>query len=82
MLINLFGFLEDDFVGRLIIVDDSQPVGTLAGQLQAWGPDLYPTPIVDPHIANEQGVVLDCASTIFDSGLSPGALFRVERPLA
>ena len=78
MLINLYGFLEDDFVGRLIIVDDSQPVGSLAGQLQAWGPELYPSPIADPHVTNEQGEVLDSTSTILDSGLTPGALFHVE----
>jgi hypothetical protein len=77
VLINLYGFLEDDFVGRLIIVDDGQPVAALVTQLQAWGPDLYPTAIRDPYVTNEQGAVLDTTSTILDSGLSPGALFRV-----
>ena len=77
VLINLYGFLEDDFVGRLIIVDDSQSVATLATQLQAWGPDLYPSPIRDRRITNEQGTVLDPTSTISNSGLTRGALFHV-----
>jgi hypothetical protein len=77
VLINLYGFLDDDFVGRLIIVDDGQSVATLATQLQAWGPDLYPSPIRDPHITNEQGAVLNATLTILDCGLTPGALFHV-----
>ena len=78
MLVHLYGFLQDDFVGRVIIVDDSQPVGTLATQLQAWGPDLYPTrSIHDAGVTNEQGALLDPSATILDSGLTRGALFRV-----
>ena len=78
MLVHLYGFLQDDFVGRLIIVDDGQPVGTLSTQLQAWGPDLYPAASIrDAKITNEQGTLLNPSATILDSGLTPGALFHV-----
>jgi hypothetical protein len=77
VLVHLYGFLQEDFVGRLIIVDDNQPVGALARQLQAWGPDLYPTTSIrDANISNERGALLDPSATILDSGLTPGALFR------
>lgn len=78
MLINLYGFLEDDFVGRVIIVDGKRTVSNLATQLLGWGSDLYPSTVHDPQITNEQGAVLDPGATILESGLTSGALFRLR----
>ena len=80
MLINLYGFLEGDFLGRVIVVDSGRTVQALADQLQAWGPDLYPRPIAAPSVTNEHGVVLDPASTLTEAGLSGGDIFQVRGP--
>jgi hypothetical protein len=77
VLINLFGFLEGDFLGRVIVVDSGQTVRKLADQLQAWGPDLCPLPMESPEVTNELGIVLDPTSTVTDAGLSAGDIFRV-----
>jgi hypothetical protein len=78
VLIHLYGFLEGDFLGRVIVVDSGRTVRKLADQLQAWARDLYPLPIAEPSVTNEQGVVLDPASTLTDAGLSAGDIFHVR----
>lgn len=75
---NLYGFLESDFLGRVIVVDSGRTVEALADQLQAWGPDLYSRPIEDRTVTNEQGVILDPASTVTEAGLSAGDIFHVQ----
>ena len=55
MLIDLHGYLSDDFVGRVIVIDNAQTVQALAERLRAWGPDLYPRPVVSAAVSNERG---------------------------
>ena len=38
MLVYLFGYLADDFFGRVLVVPSGHTVGQLARQLIAWGP--------------------------------------------
>jgi hypothetical protein len=78
VLISLYGFLEGDFLGRVVVVDNTQSVRALADQLQAWARDLYPSPIAAPTVTNEQGVALDPASTLTDAGLNAGDIFHVR----
>jgi hypothetical protein len=78
VLIHLYGFLEGDFLGRVIVVDSAQTVLGLAVQLQAWARDLYPCPTAAPTVTNEQGVLLEPASTLTDAGLSAGDIFHVR----
>jgi hypothetical protein len=77
MLIHLYGFLEDDFLGRVIVVDNDRPVGVIADQLQAWGPDLHPRRIPAATVTNEYGDVLDPTSSLIDVGLIAGDIFHV-----
>ena len=78
MLINLYGFLEGDFLGRVIVIDRGGTVEALADQLQAWGPDFYPRPVEGRTVTNEQGVILDPAWTLTDAGLTGGDIFHVQ----
>jgi hypothetical protein len=77
LLIHLYGFLEGDFVGRVIVVDQARSVGAVADQLQAWGPDLYPRRMSDPTVTNERGAVLNLTSSLSDAGLGAGDIFHV-----
>jgi hypothetical protein len=79
LLIYLYGFLEGDFLGRVIVVDRARSVGAIADQLQAWGPELYPRQLSGPTVTNEHGAVLDPASSLTDAGLSAGDIFHVGR---
>ena len=78
MLIHLYGFLEGDVLGRVIVVDSAQTVLGLAEQLQAWARDLYPVPMGAPTVTSEQGVLLEPASTLTAAGLSAGDIFHVR----
>jgi hypothetical protein len=77
LLIHLYGFLEGDFLGRVVVVDQAQSVGAVADQLQAWGLDLYPRRISEPTVTNEEGAVLNLASSLSEAGLSGGDIFHV-----
>lgn len=77
MLINLYGFLEGDFTGRVIVINSDSSVQSLADRLQAWGPEFYPLPLDTPTVTNELGNVLASESTLTEAGLTPGDLFRV-----
>ena len=76
-VIYLFGFMSDDFLGRVLFTPSDQTVGRLAEQLVSWGwnPEAH-----DRHrVTNEAGAVLDSALTIAQAGLSSGDLFTVHR---
>ncbi len=78
MLIHVHGYLSDDFVGRVILIDTDQTVQSLAERLRAWGPDLYPRPVVAAVVSNERGEVLEMTSTLTEAGLEAGDIFRVQ----
>jgi hypothetical protein len=78
MVIYLFGFLEHDFYGRVMLTPDATTVGRLAAQLNSWGPTPeYHGPFA---VSNEAGTALDLDATVGDAGLGNGAIFRVGRP--
>ncbi len=37
MVVYLFGYMSDDFVGRVLVAPTEQTVGRLAEQLVSWG---------------------------------------------
>ena len=75
MRVYLFGFLDDDFFGRVVVTPTEQTVATLAAQLAAWGP----TPGQDRPVSvtDESGVVLDPAATVAEAGPGNGDIFTV-----
>ncbi len=78
MLIHVHGYLSDDFVGRVILINTDQTVHALAERLRAWGPDLYPSPVVAAVVSNEQGEALELTSTLTEAGLGAGDIVRVQ----
>jgi hypothetical protein len=73
--IYLFGYLSNDFYGRVIVTPDDQTVARLAEQLTAWGPaPERPGPFA---VTNEAGEALDPAHTIAGAGLANGDIFTV-----
>jgi hypothetical protein len=78
LLIHLYGFLEGDFVGRIVVADTDQRVGALGQQLRAWGPDLLPRSTTVDEVVNEEGAMLDPTSTVGAAGLCIGDIFRVR----
>jgi hypothetical protein len=75
MVRYLFGFLHDDFFGRLVVTPDDQTVAGLAAQLTAWGP--APERAGRCAVTNEAGDVLDPHLTIAEAGLGNGDIFTV-----
>ena len=76
MLVYLFGYLSDDFFGRVLVVPSDQTVGQLARQLIAWGP--APERMGRFTVTNETGETLDPVLTIDQAGLGNGDLISVE----
>jgi hypothetical protein len=79
VIVHLFGHLQGDFVLRVMFIDTAQTVGTLADQLQAWGPELYPHPSTAVTVRNECGTVLEPTARLHEVGLHAGDIFSVER---
>jgi hypothetical protein len=77
MRIYLFGFVSDDFLGRVIITPADRTVAQLATQLVAWG--LAPELSGPLTVRNEAGDILDLDTTIVAAGLGNGDIFKVER---
>jgi hypothetical protein len=75
--INLYGFLDGDVLGRVLVADDGRTVRELADQLCAWVPSSVPVGGDTPVVTDEQGTVLDLGSTLAEAGLGPGDIFRV-----
>jgi hypothetical protein len=73
--IYLFGYLEDDYFGRVIVTSDGLTIESLAEQLSAWSDDRGP-PVA---VTNEAGDELDFQLPIYAAGLSNGDIFTVRR---
>ena len=72
----LFGYLADDFFGRVLVVPSDHTVAQLARQLIAWGPT--PERVGRFSVTNESGAALDPVMTIDQAGLSNGDIFTVD----
>ncbi len=77
MALYLFGYLTDDFFGRVVVAPSSQSVGRLAEQLIAWSwsPETE-SPFV---VTNEAGDELDPDAALTEAGLANGDIFTVRR---
>jgi len=71
----LFGYLEDDYIGRVIVAPEELTVGQLAAQLSAWSYE-HGEPIA---ASNEAGDQLDLQESIHAVGLRSGDIFTVRR---
>lgn len=76
MRIYLFGYLDDDFYGRVVVTPAEQTVAGLARQLVSWGPLMRDGLL---RVTNETGEVLDPAATLEAAGLRNGDIFTVAR---
>jgi hypothetical protein len=76
VLVYLFGYLADDFFGRVLVVPPDHTVAQLARQLIAWGPT--PERVGRFSVTNESGAALDPVMTIDQAGLSNGDIFTVD----
>jgi hypothetical protein len=76
VLVYLFGYLTDDFFGRVLVVPNDHTVAQLALQLIAWGPT--PERVGRFMVTNETGETLDPVMTIDQVGLGNGDIFTVE----
>jgi hypothetical protein len=76
-MVYLFGFMEDDFMGRVVVAPVGQTIERLAQQLTAWG--LAPEAQGAFTVTNESGAVLDTSQTIAQAGLGNGDIFTVDR---
>ena len=72
----LFGYLADDFFGRVLVVPSDHTIAQLARQLIAWGPT--PERVGRFSVTNESGAALDPVMTIDQAGLSNGDIFTVD----
>jgi hypothetical protein len=75
--VYLFGYANDDFVGRVIVTPNERTVAELGRQLVAWG--LAPERQGAVAVRNESGEILEPADTLAQAGLSNGDIFTVER---
>lgn len=77
MATYLFGYLTDDFFGRVVVASSGQTVAQLAEQLTAWSwsPEAE-SPFV---VTNEAGDELDPDVILADAGLANGDIFTVRR---
>ena len=73
--IYLFGYLEDDYLGRLIVTSEELSVGELARQLSAWSYERG-MPVA---VTNEAGDDLELLAPIHSVGLGNGDIFTVRR---
>ncbi len=73
--IYLFGYLEDDYLGRVVVTSEVLTIETLATQLAAWS-DERGAPVA---VTNEAGDELDLRSPIYAAGLRDGDIFTVRR---
>jgi hypothetical protein len=73
--VYLFGYLEDDYLGRVLVTSDDVTIESLALQLSAWSDDRG-SPVV---VTNEAGDELDLQLPIDAAGLNNGDIFTVLR---
>jgi hypothetical protein len=74
--VYLFGYLEDDYLGRVMVASDELTVGALAAQLTAWSVNDRGSPVA---VTNEGGKELDLQKPISAAGLGNGDIFTVRR---
>jgi hypothetical protein len=74
--IFLFGYLQDDFLGRVIGAPVDQPVGRVADQLTTWG--WSPERRRSCTIRNEAGEILDPQASVAEAGLGMYDIVRVS----
>ena len=77
MIVYLFGYLSDDFFGRVVVTPNDRTVAQLAAQLTAWGST--PGPSGPATVVNEAGDQLEAGLTIAEAGLGNGDIFTVVR---
>jgi hypothetical protein len=77
MRIYLFGYLDDDVLGRVIVTPEERTVAELAGQLCAWGGATADAAAVTVY--NEAGETLAPGLTLAASGLGNGDIFTVSQ---
>ena len=77
MIVYLFGYLSDDFFGRVIVTPNDRTVAQLAAQLTAWGST--PGRLGPATVVNEAGHQLDTGLTIAKAGLDNGDIFTIVR---
>ena len=77
MIVYLFGYLSDDFFGRVIVTPNDRTVAQLAAQLTAWGST--PDRAGPATVVNEAGHELDTGLTVAEAGLGNGDIFTVVR---
>lgn len=71
----LFGYLEDDYLGRVIVASKDLTIGELADQLSAWSYERG-APVA---VTDEAGKELDLQAPIHTVGLGNGDIFTVRR---
>ena len=77
MIVYLFGYLSDDFFGRVVVTPNDRTVAQLAAQLTAWGST--PGRSGPATVVNEAGDQLEAGLTIAEAGLANGDIFTVVR---
>ncbi len=77
MIVYLFGYLSDDFFGRVIVTPNDGTIAQLAAQLSAWGST--PDGSGPVTVVNEAGHQLRTGLTIAEAGLRNGDIFTVVR---
>jgi hypothetical protein len=77
MSLPLYGFLQGDTLGLLIMAEEHETVGSLSGRLQEAA-SLRVTPIQDPQILYRDEA-LDPGMTLAQAGLKPLERFDVVR---
>ena len=73
--VYLFGYLEDDYLGRLMMASEELTIGELAEQLSAWSYERG-APVA---VTNEAGDELDLLAPLHSVGLGNGDIFTVRR---
>jgi hypothetical protein len=77
MPLPLYGFLEGDTIGLLIVAEEHETVGSLSRKLQEAA-SLRVVPIQNPHILYRDEA-LDPGMTLAEAGLKPLERFDVVR---
>jgi hypothetical protein len=77
VIVYLFGYLSDDFFGRVILTPDDRTVAQLEAQLTAWG-SRFGQPGTSV-VVDEAGQQLETELTIAEAGLRNGSIFTVLR---
>ncbi len=72
------GIVENDFVSLLAVVDDTDPVSTVALQIAAHAIGKRVPPQDRPLRVRHRGVLLDDDSSLADAGCAPMDVLEVK----